>query len=323
MAATDGRELCLAFLGSVGDGLRWLLPMADEIDRKYQLLSFVSYQSTADYGAFSQDQIARCDVLICHPLDNAPFSDRARYANFLRQFPAATRKILVPWPRFDALWPFHVTHDICLPLPLYQPFWPHYKADPPAAEPGRAASVRGDAATYPFGDSYVVGKLHEGVPPAEIVSAYLNLDVASLVDLDLRAEQALAALEQDERSAEVKIAAIAARFRESKLFVAPEFAANCLLLQIANEVLALLALPPLPEGLLAQIQPLIKSEMPIHPSVGRFFGISYANPETRYLVDRHRLLTFAEYLRGYVEQLAAERHPTAAAAAEIRGFAFD
>ncbi len=159
--------------------------------------------------------------------------------------------------------------------------------------------------TYPFGDSYLAAKLQEGLPPAQAASAYLNLDVASVVDLDLRASQALAALERNERTADVKCAPMVARFRERKMFVAPDFAANHLLLHIANEILTLLALPPLPESVLMQLQRLIKIEAPIHPSIGRFFSIAYAGPDTRYMVDRHRLLTFAEYVHGYVAQLAA------------------
>ena len=312
MTAMDSRELCLIFLGSIGDGLRWLLPTADDFHRKYELLSYVSYQSTADFNVFSPDLINRCDVLICHPLDNAPFSDRGAYAEFLQRFPTTTRKILVPWPRFDALWPFHIQHRECLPLPVYQPFWPHYKDDPAAADAGRPTTVRGEIPSYPFGDSYVVGKLQEGVSPAEIMSGYMTLDVASVVDLDLRVAQALAALEHDERGADVKIAAMAANFRQRKTFVAPQLAANHLLLHIANEILKLLALPPLPESCLARFQRLIKIEAPIHPSVGRYLGVLYAHPETRYMVDRHRLLTFAEYLQGYIEQLAAERQAAAA-----------
>ncbi len=214
----DGRKLCLIFLGSIGDGLRWLLPMADKFDRQYALLSYVSYQSTADYEVFSQDQIDRCDVLICHPLDNTPFSDRARYTGFLQRFPAATRKILVSPPHFDAFWPFHLRHGTALPLALYQPVWPSYRADPGGSDPDQAATVRGEAATYPFGDSYIVSRLQEGLDSAEIASAYLNLDVASVVDLDLRVSQALAALERDERGADVKSAAYGHKTRRNSRF---------------------------------------------------------------------------------------------------------
>ncbi len=321
MTATDGRALCLIFLSSIGDGLRWLLPMSDEFDQKYSLLSYVSYQPTAHYDGFSQDLVDRCDVLICHPLDNAPISDRARYTDFLQRFPASTRKILVPWPRFGALWPFHRDEEVYLPLPLYQPFWPHYTRDPAASDPARSAGVRGEVPSFPFGDSYVVGKLQEGLSPAETVSAYLASDVASVVDLDRLSSECLAAIARDERGADLKVADfVATTFRDRKLFAAPQLASNRLLLHIANAALQLLRLPPLAERLLDQLQPLIKIEAPIHPSIGRFFGAPYIGERTRYLVDRHRNLTFSEYLRGYVDWLAGRGFRQNLRVGETRGF---
>lgn len=309
MTATDGRGLCLIFLNSVGDGLRWLLPMSDTFNQRYSLLANVSYESAANYEAFSPDQIGRCDLLICHPPEEAPFANGAGYAQFLGRFSAATQKIYLPRPRFAALWPYYIAGPSGPPLPItmYQPFWPHYRSDPAPSDPDRPTTIRGEMPSFPFGDRYVLDLLQKGLSPAEVVPAYLNLDIAAVTDLDGLASTCVAALERHEGSADIKIADfVAGNFRRSKLFVAPKLASNQLLLYLANAILQLLKLPPLPGDVLAQLQRLIKIEAPIHPSVGQFFCSSgYAGPTTRYLVDRHRLLTFAEYLSSYVDWLVA------------------
>jgi hypothetical protein len=297
-------------LSSVGDGLRWLLPMSDEFRRQYSLLSYVSYQPTADHRQFLLHQSGRinqCDVLICHHPDGSPFADRDGYISLLAGFPASTRKIFVPAPEFTAFWPFHREEQKSLPLGMYQPFWPHYRDDAAAAEPNWAADVRGDFPSYPFGDNYVLEKWQEGRAPEEIISGYRKLDVASVADLEGLASQCLRKIQQDEFGADIKIADfVASAFRDRKLFAAPDLGSNLLHLYMTNGILKLLSLPTIPERILLQLQLLIKIEAPIHPSIGRFFGAPYVGEETRYFVDRHRRLTFAEYIGGYVEWLARE-----------------
>jgi hypothetical protein len=319
MPTADGRQFCIIYLSGVGDGLRWLLPLSDEFAHRYSVLSYVTYQRTAHYRQFSPDQVNRCDLLICHPTDGSPFSDRDGYAGFLERFPASTRKIFVPWPQFAAFWPFHRQDRESLPLPMHQPFWPGYTGDAATAEPQWAGDVRGELPSYPFGDGYVLGKWQEGLPPAWIIADYLNLDIASLVDLDGLLSGSLSGIEEAERAGDVKIADfVATMFRERKLFAAPQLAGNLLLLYIANHVLRLLSLPEHPERLLDRLQPLIKMEAPIHPGIGRFFGLPYVAAETRYLVDRHRSLTFAEYVRGYVASMARERQRLTGRLSEVQ-----
>ena len=324
MPTPDGRQFCLVFLNSVGDGLRWLLPMCDEFARQYSVLTHVSYEAGVNYQLLSSDHINQCDLLICHPAETAPFADRDAYRRFLAGFPQATQKILVPAPHFAAFWPFLRARRNSLPLPMYQPFWPGYVADPAIDEPDWPADVRGDLPDYPFGDDYILARWREGVAADALVAEYVELDVATVADLDALLARSLTALAEADAASGVQLADfVATMFRREKLFVAPELAGNPLLRYIASEVLKLLGLPALPHRLLDRLQPLIKIEAPIHPSIGRFLDAPYIGDDTRYVVDRHRSLTCAEYIAGYVgslvrqrrrEEAALQREPTASLA---------
>jgi hypothetical protein len=307
MPAADGRQFCIIYLSGVGDGLRWLLPMSEGFARAYSLLSYVSYYPVVNYGQLSPDQIKRCDVLLCHHPDSEPFADNAGYRKFLDRFGPRTRRIVIPRPRFDAFWPFYREERIVPPLPLYQPFWPNYRADAAAADPTRPADVRGDRPVYPFGDAHVLARLQQGISPEAVVAGYLDLDVTSVVDLDRLLAESLEGIAREESRASVKVGDfIAGRLPAARPFFTPDQPSNLLCWHIANGILGLLDLPPLPERILDRLLPFGKREAPIHPSIGRHFRASSISEATRYFVDRHRYLTFAEYIRGYAAALAEE-----------------
>jgi hypothetical protein len=69
---------------------------------------------------------------------------------------------------------------------------------------------------------------------------------------------------------------------------------------MANQILRLLNCNTIDEKILETLQPLIGFEMPVHPSIARHFGVTYIDEDTRYLIDRRRKSTFAEYIRDYV-----------------------
>ena len=307
MPTADGRQFCIIYLSSVGDGLRWLLPLSDGFIQRYSLASYVSYGPGANIRLLSHDQIRRCDVLICHDPDTNPFVNAQDYRKFMASFPAETQKVFVPRPALSAFWPFNAGDQTPPPLPLYQPFWPAYRKDPTNSDPAWPGGVRGEPSRYPFGDRYILAKLQQGITPEEVISSYIELDVAAVEDLDGLLSRELRRIEQDERTADIKIGNfVASNFRTHKQFATPDQASNALMLHISNEILGLLGLPVIPAALLDQLQPLIKTEAPIHPSIGRHFAASYVSAETRYLVDRHRSLTFAEYARGYVYSLVRD-----------------
>jgi hypothetical protein len=51
---------------------------------------------------------------------------------------------------------------------------------------------------------------------------------------------------------------------------------------------------------LARLRLIVRLPMPVHPNLGRYWGVDYITEHTRYPVDDIRHLTFAEFIRDYV-----------------------
>jgi hypothetical protein len=194
--------------------------------------------------------------------------------------PARVTKISAPIPHLYAFWPFHVNDPR------------NAVASPPLNSEGNLK--------YPYGDSYVLKLLREGVPPAEAVAHYVDLDVSTVVDLDKIMTGTLAGSEVADRTTDLKVADfIAENFRMHSLFQTVNHANNRLLLYMSNQVLAALGCRQVSDRVLERTQEL-KDAMPVHPSIPRYFGARYGGETTRYPIDRIRYLTFAEYIRDYV-----------------------
>lgn len=286
MPAKDGRQLCILYLSAIGDGMRWLLPMAEEFSRDYQLISYVSYEAhrITEHKPVPPDQIEACDVLLCHHPDALTFAPgyREAYDSFLAGFPAGCRKITFGNPLFRALWPFRAD-------------------DPRNADPNRPVNRHGELPNYPFGDSFVLERLQAAEAPEDVINSYLDLDVSSVVDLSKLLHETLAYLEANEQGCDIRSADfVADDFKETKPFSTDSLPSNALYLYVTNLTLNLLKINPLPLTLLGKLQLLVKMEIPIHPSIGRFFDAAYITQTTRYRIDRQRYLTFAEYIHDYV-----------------------
>jgi len=282
----DDRQLCVLLLSCVGVGPRYLLPLSDEFHRRYKLVSYVNNYapSIPDQMVSLEREIAGASVLIHHSPDWLPWlgDKHEEYEATLARVPSGVRKISYPLPHFHPLWPFHTD-------------------EARNKDPAREFNRHGVQPVYHFGDSHVIGLLKQGVPQEEIISRYLALDVATVVDLDQLMSSTLSMAARCDRACDVKVADfIATEYRSHRIFQTINHGANRLHFYSANEILKLLDCPPLPEIILDQTRELIDAPMPIHPNIARHFGLAYADEATRYPFDEFRNLTFAEYIRGYV-----------------------
>jgi len=179
--------------------------------------------------------------------------------------------------------------------------WPFHCGDPRNAEDKRPRGRYGQVPVFPYGDSYVLKLLKEGLPPEEVIARYLKVDVAEEVDLDKLLRSALTLTERQDRTGAVKIADyVASNFRTKSLFQTVNHANNRLLLYMTNRMLEVLDCAPVPETELNRVTETVERPMPVHPSIARHFGIGYIDDNSRYPVDEVRNLTFAEYIRDYV-----------------------
>jgi hypothetical protein len=295
MPAEHGRQLCILYATVIGDGVKWLLPMSDEFSRQYRLFSYwMGPADLSDHSAIPEAHIDACDLLLCQHPDAISFRNEQRdvYEKFIERF--RCRRITLPYPHFRVFWPFDTgdPENDRPPLPALRS-WDTF--NPLSVEPH-----------WPLGDTFVAARLEEGDSCAALIAKYLALDVAAEVDLDGLLHETLSKIDQHETRADVKVLDfVASTLPLRKLFSTLNQPSNPLFLHITNRILELIGYPRLPEEILDRLQPLIRREMPVHPSIGRHFGLDYIKEDTRYLVNRRRLHTFSEYIHDYVHYLKA------------------
>jgi len=286
------RKKCLLVTNCTGDGITYLLNMSDDFHQRYETRLVICdyYAQVSDHLQPITDIVKGCDVLVYHHPDwMFTFTTEARDA-FERHLAELRPEVV----------------KISLPYAINQAFWPFAVPDPRNLEMNRPPSRHCHSSLphlphYQVGDGYILDLLEQGLPPEEVITRYLALDVSTVVDLEKMMSYTITSSERNERSGTVKVADfLANQMRVAKLFNCHNHPSNRLLLHMANQILSQLDCRPVPETILYRLQELIELEQPIHPSIGEYFGLSYANAETRYAVDRVRRLTFAEWVREYV-----------------------
>jgi hypothetical protein len=286
MPDEDGRETCAMLLSCISSGPRYFLPLSDDFHRRFRLVLYGDNTANAvpKQMAACQAAIHSADVFIYHSADWMPFmgDDHEPYERLLEQVPARVKKIPFPLPHLHAFWPFH-------------------GPDPRNSIADRPFNRHGEQPCYPYADSYVLDLIKQGLPPEEVISRYLALDLATVADLDKLMQWTMNQAERNDRIMEIKIAEfIGTNFRSLRLFQSINHAGNRLLLYMTNQVLKQLDCRPVPESVLERTVELVQPQSPVHPSIARHFGASWASAGARYTVDSRRYLTFAEYLREYV-----------------------
>jgi hypothetical protein len=284
MTGDDARPLCLAVMSCIAVGPKYFLPLSEDFRQRYRFVVYANHQAQTlpEQMVELKEEIHGADVFIYHSPDWMPFlgDKREAYEEFLENIPERVTKISVPIPHLHAFWPFHSN-------------------DPRNAVPNPSVDSEGNL-KYPYGDSYVLKLLKDGIASEEVISQYLGLDVSTVVDLDKIMSYTLSFSERGDRSTDVKVADfVAENFRAHGLFQTVNHANNRLLLYMGNQVLAALRCGQISERVLERIRELTDA-MPVHPSILRYFGAAYGDETTRYAVDRIRYLTFGEYIRDYV-----------------------
>ncbi len=185
---------------------------------------------------------------------------------------------------------------ISFPYPVFQPLWPFNYNDTKRA----AASIDplvSKALLFGYGDANVARMVREGMPPAEIVATYSAMDLPSMIDLDRLKANIIAMQRPNEEQTDVKVLDFALEtYKAASVFSCVNHGSNMLLLYMTNQILRRLGYAPLPTALLERLCVLAEPEIPIHPSVARYFDLKWVRPDMRFRIDRYRYLTFEEYI---------------------------
>jgi hypothetical protein len=183
-------------------------------------------------------------------------------------------------------------HSLCFPNMLFKGYWPFWTS-------GTGVELA---------DSLLDHLIEQGLGKADILHVALRGDLDAMFGLAGLLEETLAREREKEKSSAVKyVDIIEEGFRREKLFQSVNHPGNRLMLHVADSVLSALGMPPLPQGF-KEVCPVLhpKFEMPIHPQVAAFHGLSFAGQGCRFNVYGVAL-TYAEYMGLYVDCRLAGR----------------
>ncbi len=201
------------------------------------------------HEAPADEALQRCRVLI--------YQDSFGRPEFLSRLPVGCPAIAVPLLTCSFLWP--------------------YSFDRPNEPVGWR---------FPYGDRYLLAKQRAGIAPAQAAEDYLAEALGARLDLDRLREMELQKWARYDQQTDVKMAGfLQEHVLAQRLFFTPDHPTDVLMLELCNQVLALLGMPPFAwptwEG---HRHALAGVEVPVHPSVLRHFGLNYLTPEYRYPV---------------------------------------
>lgn len=277
---------CLLIGTCIVQVIRYLLNASEDFRRTHRLHTFFTNMDIPEARLFDiSDALlgSAAAVIHVHPTW-ADWGNEQAYADLLARIPVGVQRISIPYPVFQPLWPFHCKE------PRNGAPWPESLRRP-----------MGETPSWPYGDSMLLALMKRHAATAEVVSAYLALDLSREIDLDRLLAKTLEIQRDKEQVTDVKIVDfIAETFRQRRLFTTVNHLSNDGMLYMTNQILQHLELPAIDAGILDTLGELLSPEMPVHPSVCRHFGLRYCDERTRYPVDAYRRLTFAEYVADYV-----------------------
>ncbi len=182
--------------------------------------------------------------------------------------------------------PAHAT-ALCLPNLFFKGYWPLWTSQ----------------SSMHFGDVYLDYLVDQGLNPAEILRLYLSPTLTARYDLDALKDESQALERRREASAILScVDYIEEHWRDVQLFSTVNHPGPELMRRVADAALAALGLPRLPEHLPAGLELSCDPHfhLPIHPTVGRHFGLPFAGEERRYPAYAH-WLTFRQYALCYID----------------------
>ncbi|MDO5484564.1 MAG: WcbI family polysaccharide biosynthesis putative acetyltransferase [Desulfovibrionaceae bacterium] len=260
------RTLCILHANCQGDALRPLLENTPAFARHFYIRQYLNYTSQQIADA----DLGRCTLLLHQYL--APRWGGLSTEQMLPRLPAGCRHLEIPNLFFKGYWPF----------------W--------------TSSGQG----IDFTDSLLERLIGQGLAPIDVLRLYLRGDTALLGDVAAVAEASLAQEEAKEAGKPVGCAHILReRWREEQLFITVNHPSKELVCHVADTLLRLLELGPLPDSVRnAWVHPHEDFWLPVHPALGKILGLPFASAERRYRIFDCRL-THREYTTCY---LACRQH---------------
>ncbi|WP_428483368.1 WcbI family polysaccharide biosynthesis putative acetyltransferase [Rhodopila sp.] len=232
-----------------------------------------SYQDLTPAGQLAIEQ---ADVVVEQLLDLRPRADTTDLGG-------GRPRLLVPMVTAAFLWPFAGQQ--------------HPRNTPPSFM--TTGPYGGEA-----GDSYLNRMIAANVPAEQAVETYASLDVRTRVNLDRLYELVMDRQRSRDETTGYQIAGVIERyFRQEQTFLSPYHPNVRIAVTLAAQFFEQLGaerddIERMRIG--TRATPFPKDELPIHPGVGRHFGLSFASADQKYRFMNEGSFTFREYALRYM-----------------------
>ena len=255
------KTLCILHANCQGDALRPLLENTPAFARLFRIRRLCNYTREE----VAERDLAACGLFLHQRL--APRWGELSTERLLPRLSPSCRAIILPNLFFKGYWPF----------------WTN--------------AFQG----IDFADSLLEDLLGRGLAPEDALRLYLRGDPALLGAVAAVAEASLAREEAKEADSPFRCAALLReRWRGEQLFITVNHPGRVLLFHVADQLLRLLGLGPLPESVRrAYVHPQEDFWLPLHPALGPLLGLPFATRERRYPVFGTSL-THQEYTAAYL-----------------------
>ena len=244
-------------------------------DRQRDVASFIS--STTEFSAPQRRAVETADLLVEQVFD-------WQQKGHIARTPASVRRVRFPLVAQRFLWPFGgAAHVHNAPVPPELPDGPYPRE---------------------WGDAWLNQQILAGADPDAAVLAYLEMDVASVRDLDRMFQFDMAAQRSRDQAADIQMApGLESALRGERLFNSPNRPNLPLLKRLATSVFRSFSADEAGIERLNRYlrsNPLADDSLPVHPSVARHFGLDYGGADDLYPFQPDGPLTFESYCRRYM-----------------------
>ncbi len=210
--------------------------------------------------------------------------------------------------------------DDCVKIPIFSvalsSLWPYYFKDMPIRQI-KVPGARGHS--FPYGDTFLIRRVKQGVPTEDIVTEYMGLDINAEMPLSETHRANLDMLRKKEERSVIRVVDyIEDHFQDDRVFWTLNHATNALFRVVVGQLLAAMELPDLPPPAAGTFASSIGFgsliHHPVHPAVIEHFKLKYLSPDSLYHHHGEEI-TFREWVYRYVETARIAYAAPAAAAA--------
>jgi len=254
------KELCIVHANCQGEPLIERLMTSPQFAARYHCELYTNFIRQP----IPRERLARCALFLYQHL--GPEWNELASSALLAALPASAE-------------------SLCIPNMFHLGYWPLW-----SGRPG-----------FDYRCDHLDGFLALGRSPEETVMLFLRSDPVVRYDLSGRVARSIAHERKKEERTPIKyLDLILERSHTVRLFQTINHPGRELMDHAAREVLANLGLAPPDETALASLdEPFQEFELPINPKVARFFGWTFAAPDTKYQIYGRRM-SFARYATNYV-----------------------